>query len=181
MLNVFVIIMMNTIIIIIMAAVDGGAEYLFNDQQHRKRLNWISSPAAAALKTSIITQSFFCSMQWLTRSVISEGALFIHSHLLNDIATSFAAEFFWGDAAGSFPQTHSPSPLKQNNAISHKLWGLIALNRMRSVWLYHAVEANISVLKIQSGTAIIEKENDRDRERERKRWWGPIGVIISPR
>lgn len=31
------------------------------------------------------------------------------------------------------------------------------------------MEANISVLKIQSGTAIIEKENDRDRERERER------------
>lgn len=115
----------------------------------------------SCLEASIITNPF-CSTQWLTHSTIPEGAKSF-SYTTVCLMTSphhFPAELFWGDAVGSFPQNHTPFPLKQNNTISHKLWGLIALNHMRSVWLYHAVEANISVLKIQSGNAIIKRERD---------------------
>jgi len=143
---------------------------------NRKARNqdWINSSAAAW--SSIITNPF-CSTQWLTHSKIPEGAekLFIHS-LLNDIASSSPRRLILGPLCVSHPQNYSLFLLKQNNTISHKLWGLIALNQRRLGWLYRVAEPNISVLKIQSGDASL-----KEKARKRERWWGVIGLIVSPK
>lgn len=130
-------------------------------QQPRNQLILDFLLCCSWLEASIITNPF-CSTKWLTHSTIPEGARSF-SYTTVCLMTSphhFPAELFWGDAVGSFPLNHTPFPLKQNNIISHKLWELIALNHMRSVWLYHAAEANISVLKFQSGNAIIKRERE---------------------
>lgn len=137
------------------------------NQQPRNQPTLSSLPCCSCLQASIIANPF-CSTQWLTHSTIPEGAKSF-SYTTVCLMTSphhFPAELFWGVAVGSFPQNHTPFPLKQNNTISHKLWGLIALNHMRSVWLYHAAQANISVLEIQSANAIIKRERERESDDE---------------
>lgn len=135
------------------------------NQQPRNQLFLDFLLCCSWLEASIITNPF-CSTKWLTHSTIPEGARSF-SYTTVCLMTSphhFPVELFCGDAVGSFPLNRTPFPLKQNNTISPKLWELIALNHMRSVWLYHAAEANISVLKIQSGNAIIKRERGRDDE-----------------
>ena len=137
------------------------------NQQPRNQPTLSSLPCCSCLQASIIANPF-CSTQWLTHSTIPEGAKSF-SYTTVCLMTSphhFPAELLWGVAVGSFPQNHTPFPLKQNNTISHKLWGLIALNHMRSVWLYHPAQANTSVLETQSANAIIKRERDRESERE---------------
>lgn len=92
------------------------------------------------LEASIIT-NLFCSTQWLTHSTIPEGAeSFSYATVcLMTLPHLFPRRLILG-------RHHRLIPLKQNNTISHKLCGLIRINHMRSVWLYHTVEANLSML-----------------------------------
>lgn len=105
----------------------------------------------------IITNPF-CSTQWITHSTIPKGAKSFSNATvcLMTLPHHVPAELFWSDTPGSFPQNHNPFLLKQNNTISCKLWGLVALNHMRSVWLCCRDQYKCT----QNSDAIIKGERD---------------------
>lgn len=110
---------------------------------------------------------FFCSTLWLTHLTIPEGAeSFSYTTVsLMTLPHYFPVELFRGDTAESFPQNHTPFPLKQHNTISHKLWAAAALN--------HVVRAivSFSIDQHQCAQGSVWQHDFLKRDRMAERWW----------